>query len=167
MSAEPCVDIYALCDPRTGKIRYIGKANNAVKRFGQHLREIRRRHTPLYRWMRKVLAQGEVPSLLILATVGRGKWEDCERLAIAEAKRLGCDLLNLAEGGDGPSCSREVRSANAKRLNERLAQDPRQAKLRENLRRLAISLKQGYVSQATREKIRSRPDVFSSLQKYL
>jgi len=45
----PC--IYALTDPSTGEVRYIGKANDPSARLKSHLMDSRRRNTPVYRWI--------------------------------------------------------------------------------------------------------------------
>lgn len=108
------VDIYALCSPETGEIRYIGKANNALKRLGGHLRDARRRDTPVYRWIRKLQSRGLSPKLLILLSVGPEKWEAAEVAAISRAKTLGIRLLNVSKGGDQPFCALDVRSRNGK-----------------------------------------------------
>ena len=109
------VDIYALRDPKTGAVRYIGKANCARKRFASHLRDSRRRDTPVYRWIRKLASIGMVPELMILISVPPDQWEAAEMAAISKAKAMGIKLLNVAEGGDEPFCSHEVRSANGSR----------------------------------------------------
>lgn len=56
------VDIYALCDPDTGDVRYIGKANCAQLRLKSHLRDARIRKTPVYCWINELLAKGLCPS---------------------------------------------------------------------------------------------------------
>lgn len=103
--------IYGLADPETGEIRYIGKANDARKRLASHMRDSTRRDTPVYRWIRK---HGK-PSLVILIEASRD-WRADERRLIAEARRRGDRLLNIADGGDEPFCPHEVRVANAKKV---------------------------------------------------
>lgn len=100
--------IYGLCDRETGELRYIGKARNPAKRLAGHMRESRRRNTPLYAWIRK---HGE-PRLIII-DAGCADWRESERRHIAEARSAGVRLLNLADGGDEPHCPIEVRRANA------------------------------------------------------
>jgi predicted GIY-YIG superfamily endonuclease len=56
--------IYALEDPRTEKVRYIGMTTNPAKRLTQHLRD---RSNPLKRrWLSELLDDGEYPTLRIL-----------------------------------------------------------------------------------------------------
>jgi hypothetical protein len=47
-------EIYGLLDPRDGKLRYIGKAVCAAKRLKSHLRDARKRDTPVYRWINEL-----------------------------------------------------------------------------------------------------------------
>lgn len=147
------VEIYALRDPRDGAIRYIGKASNSARRLKEHMREVRRR-TPLYDWIAKLRTEGLTPSMTVETICPIGEWEQAERDAIAKGRADGLRLLNLADGGDQPHCSTEVRSANAKALNARIAADPRKAKIRKAKQMLGHALRDGYVSEATKEKMR-------------
>jgi hypothetical protein len=108
------VEIYALSDPRSGEIRYIGKANNAQKRLKSHLRDARHRDTPVYRWIRKLAREGFSPSVIVLASV-QDDWQRVEVGFIAEGRSMGLRLLNVADGGNEPYCPPEVRAENARR----------------------------------------------------
>lgn len=101
---RPC--IYGLYD-QSGKLRYIGKANNPEKRLASHMRDSVRRDTPVYRWIRK---NGK-PEMRILES-DCADWRESERRLISEARVSGANLLNVAEGGDEPHCSIETRRAN-------------------------------------------------------
>lgn len=103
--------IYALSCPDSGQVMYIGKANKPEHRLKGHLRDCRRRKTNLYRWLNKLLAEGKQPKLTIIETIAFEAWEDRERHWIAHYRSLG-PLLNMADGGDQPSCPIEVRRAN-------------------------------------------------------
>lgn len=111
------VEIYALCHPDTGEIRYIGKANCAQKRLKRHILDARRRDTPVYRWFRKLAAEGKVPTVTVLHVCDGGPWQSVEIKAIADARASGCRLLNVAEGGDEPHCSVETRKRGAATMN--------------------------------------------------
>jgi GIY-YIG catalytic domain len=112
-------EIYALCCPTSGEIRYIGKANDSQKRLKSHLRDSRRRNTPVYSWMRKLQTNGLTPTIKVLEITE--DWVEAERRLISEYRAKG-DLLNLADGGDEPLCSTEIRAANG-RKNARLVHD--------------------------------------------
>jgi hypothetical protein len=115
--ADKRVEIYALIDPRDNALRYIGKANCSRKRLASHLRDMHVRNTPVYRWMRKLNGLGLRPSVEVLVSCPQNEWQGVEKRAIQFAKDSGARLLNVAEGGDEPYCSPEVRSANAKAMN--------------------------------------------------
>ncbi len=150
--------IYGLYDTR-GRLRYIGKAENPERRLSGHMRETRRRHSPLYSWLRK---HGK-PEMRILEA-GCCDWREAERRHIATARANGEDLLNLAEGGDQPFCPPEIRSANGKALTARLKADPALLQLRDAKRQLAYALKAGMVRNETRAKMRElallKPSLF-------
>lgn len=115
------VQIYALCCPDTGRVRYVGKANDAVKRLVTHIRDSRRRNTPVCCWIRSLHAAGKAPALHVLASTW--DWQATERAIIAQFRGEG-SLLNVADGGDQPECPPHVRSANGHRLMEELRSNP-------------------------------------------
>lgn len=154
--------IYGLCDPITGRIRYVGKANDPVTRLAGHLRETRRR-TPVYDWIAALRRAGRTPVLQIIEWCCFRDWEARERFWIAELAPV-TRLLNLAEGGDQPQCSAEVRAVNGRRNARAVHDDPRRRRIWELKRSLGQALRQGYVSEATKAKMRlvamKRPDLF-------
>jgi hypothetical protein len=112
----PRASIYGLYD-KSGKLRYIGKANNPEKRLKGHLREAfnRQRQTPVYDWIRK----HGCPEMRVLEADCED-WEASERRLIAEHREAGAELLNVAEGGDQPPLDRENCSVNGHILNAML-----------------------------------------------
>ena len=97
--------IYALTCPFTGMPRYIGKANDANKRLHTHIRDSRRRHGPVQKWIRDLLAVGLKPGIYIVAdNLSQDSWKSVEKTTIKAARdMLGRDyILNLANGGDQP-----------------------------------------------------------------
>lgn len=92
------IEIYSLCDPDTFIIRYIGKAINSQKRFKGHIRDSKRRNTPVYRWIRKLLSENKKPILGILEIVPEKEWEIAEKKLINSYKSN--NLLNVAIGGN-------------------------------------------------------------------
>lgn len=155
-------EIYALCCPDTGEVRYIGKANNSAKRLKSHIRDARRRDTPVYRWVRKLGTAGKEPALRVLCV--SDDWPTDERAQIAAYRASGARLLNVAEGGDEPHCSLEVRKANAHKLNARIATDPNFARVWMIKRQLADALRRGLLSETAkanmREAARRAPHIF-------
>lgn len=107
------VEIYGLIDPRSGLIRYIGKANNSISRLKSHIRDSRTRNTPVYAWIRKLASLGFEPDIIVLSACRESEWEYEERRLIASGRRWGIGLLNLADGGDQPRCTPEQRASSA------------------------------------------------------
>ena len=91
--------IYALVDPRTLKIRYVGKADNPYQRYCRHLID----KYPCHRvdWIRSLLKIGLLPIQQILEECDKSEWEQKERYWIAFERKQGYDLTNGTDGGDG------------------------------------------------------------------
>lgn len=101
--AEGVVYIYALYDPTTDAVRYIGKTVNPSARLGQHIREVRRgRLTHAKAWLKALLAQNLRPTMRVIETCCASTWEARERALIAEHKAAGSQLTNTASGGNEP-----------------------------------------------------------------
>src|ERR1700753_3270619 len=98
------VEIYALRDPETNEIRYIGKANNSQARLKSHLRDARTRRTPVYSWINSLLRRGLSPDMIVLETCGPDVWKEREIALIAQYRAASSRLLNVADGGDEPFC---------------------------------------------------------------
>ena len=94
--------IYALTDPDTGEVRYIGKANSPKKRYLQHCspggdRGNTHRHT----WLRSLAAKGKRPGVMILEACLTRDWREAEVEWIASG--IGTRLTNGTPGGDQPT----------------------------------------------------------------
>jgi hypothetical protein len=100
--------IYALTDPRTGAVRYVGKtAVSPRERLCNHISEARNgRKTHLLRcvWIAELLLAGLKPIMSILDTVSDGgDWQASEKHWISHYRATDCDLLNVTHGGNGSS----------------------------------------------------------------
>ena len=122
MSKYP--QIYGLQDPITDEIRYVGKAKNPAERFKKHLKESksnRRSHYPVYQWINRLSINGLLPNLVVLASSVSDDWKHLEIAMISQLRQeIGKRLLNVANGGDQPSCSDEQRKLNAVKMNATL-----------------------------------------------
>lgn len=93
--------IYALRDPRTEEVRYIGKSNNPRKRLSQHLRGDKiNRHKDS--WIRELRREHLSPELVILEETTPERWEQRERYWIKKGLEMGWPLTNISEGGVRP-----------------------------------------------------------------
>lgn len=97
---EHVVYIYALLDPDTSLIRYIGKSIRPKERLQNHMNE--RSFCHRSHWLQSLKARGLVPEMVILEEIkGECPWEEAERFWIARARSLGLPLTNNTNGGDG------------------------------------------------------------------
>lgn len=94
--------IYALIDPKTKDIRYIGKADNIKVRYKGHLKKSSlRAHTHKNYWLKSLISSNLLPEIKIIATVKEVSWKYWEIYYINYYKSIGCSLTNTAEGGEG------------------------------------------------------------------
>jgi hypothetical protein len=145
--------IYALCDPGTGEIRYVGKTvRTPQRRLYYHMKKADEGST-LYvsNWLRSL--EGVRPTITILDR-GPAQWlDDLERWWIAYCRRMGYRLTNLTDGGDGGTRERPfskealaaMRAASLRRWSDP-AQRTAQA---ETVRRTHTGMKR---SEKTRQK---------------
>lgn len=103
--------IYALKDPITDEVIYIGKTKDFKKRLRDHHRIEKRIRCRLDRWKIKMHGLGLKAKMEILMVCGENdNVNEQEKLFIKLFKEKGINLLNMTEGGDGlQNPSREVR----------------------------------------------------------
>jgi hypothetical protein len=95
-AAEGITYIYALCEPNTMKVRYIGCAYNLKERLTGHISEAASGYGKSLKniWIRSLLAKGLKPVLRVLE---RTTHEQCKQREIdwgLLAYEMGCDLVN-------------------------------------------------------------------------
>lgn len=157
------VQIYALLDPDNGNIRYIGKANDAARRYKGHIRDSNRRDTPVYRWIRKLASSNKKPELQVLLSCCSDRWQHYEKSIIESNRKSGVRLLNVADGGEEPFCDDATRSSNATKMNDKFKSDPRSARIRYLKCMIGLSIKSGHMSERAKEKLRSAAIKFPSM----
>src|ERR1022692_1282427 len=95
--------IYALVDPRTLEWRYVGRSSSGMIRPKQHIKpRLLKKKSRKNSWIISLKTLGLRPIIDILEefdsflplNVAEIEW-------IAEAKRCGCKLTNMTDGGDG------------------------------------------------------------------
>lgn len=111
----PIHRVYALTDPATGEVRYVGKCKGtAESRLRGHLHEARTgsRNNHRLAWLRGLLAIGSAPGVVELARFGTGEAAIiAERCWIARYRIAGARLVNGTDGGEGmPNPPPEVRA---------------------------------------------------------
>lgn len=94
--------IYALTDPRTNEVRYIGKAVDVGRRLRRHLKDARDgRADHKSRWIASLLREDLIPLVLVLDECDDTIWKVRECYWIAHYRARGVDLTNCKDGGDG------------------------------------------------------------------
>lgn len=96
--------IYALTDPRTLEVRYIGQTVAPRVRYKTHLWTAKR-GAPTYkdRWLRELNVAGLEPIFNVLETTTDNERNPCEIQWIAYFRSIDAPLTNLASGGGGIS----------------------------------------------------------------
>jgi len=106
--------IYALFDPRTEEIRYVGQSTRGISRAKAH-RWISPTQPHLSNWIRKLKSEGVEYGIKILEDCNsQDEVNDAEIKWIANMREAGCDLMNIASGGLGMSGYRHTEATKEK-----------------------------------------------------
>ncbi len=109
--------VYALRDPITRELRYVGKTTTGLKRARAHTRPaalLERSHKAS--WVRSLLARGLCYEIVVLEVFSseQGLSEaECQWIAVGRSA-LGQRLTNTTVGGDGRSGSKQTAETRAK-----------------------------------------------------
>ncbi len=130
--------IYALIDPLTNDVRYIGKTHNELyKRLSGHYKD--KRKTYKTHWIASLKDKGLKPSIIIIEECTLENWEKREKYWIDYYRKLDCGLTNWLEGGQGlpigykhtPEAKEKIRIAakrdNAGKFKKGRPHDPKQS----------------------------------------
>lgn len=94
--------IYILCEPDTGRPRYVGVAVDPERRLRAHVARARHERTHKGAWLRALRARRVKPELCVLQAIGTDEsWQEAERLWIVILRAQGWDLTNGTDGGEG------------------------------------------------------------------
>lgn len=96
-------EIYALIDPRTGTVHYVGATMNLRLRFRSHCDTSKHEGSRKTEWVRDLKACGLLPEVLVLQSgKGVGNAADAERKWIKHFRGLQPALTNVMNGGYSP-----------------------------------------------------------------
>lgn len=93
--------IYALLDPDTDEVRYVGKTDNTNRRLSRHIHVAENDNPAKVKWVTSLKANGKIPKMVILEESAPDTWVDREKHWIAYYRASGAALTNLSSGGHG------------------------------------------------------------------
>ena len=104
--------VYALIDPRTNELRYIGKSKaDSLRRAKSHTsKKSLKLRDHCHSWLRSLVSAGFRPDVEVLER-GIASMEDlseAERFWIAYFRFIGSRLTNMTDGGEGGSGSKSL-----------------------------------------------------------
>lgn len=159
--------IYAVCDPDSGKVMYVGKSNNPKKRLSQHIYDSGKRKSKIHGWIKGLLASGKAPTIKTLHVTTQENWQSTEIMEIAKQRAIGCAELNIAKGGNEPYCDKETRAMNGRNNAKKIHGDARRKRIWYLKQQIGIAIKQGYLTDRTKAKMRmaakKHPAFFGSM----
>jgi group I intron endonuclease len=94
-------NIYVLIDPRDNTPRYIGKANNPLKRLAGHCKDSHKQNTHKNAWLQQLENLKLSPLMEVLEKVPMSCWQEAEIWWISYLSALGAKLTNGTLGGEG------------------------------------------------------------------
>lgn len=94
--------IYALVDPFSLQVKYIGQTRNLRKRMILHVsaKEVNANY-PKAIWVRELLLRGRKPAVKVLDYASSLDWKEKEMLWISIFRKSSTELLNVTDGGYG------------------------------------------------------------------
>lgn len=111
------VSIYALLDPKTKQVRYVGVTRfSLARRLGGHIQSALKANSNLHvhNWIRKI---NRKPIIQLIEIVSFSVWAEKEIWWIAYYKSQGCKLTNSTIGGEG-ACGTVPSKAARRRRSE-------------------------------------------------
>ena len=99
--------IYALVDPRTRHVRYVGKADDPEKRLREHFK-LKGKNSWLNNWLSQLISLNLEPSLRIIMEVPRNDWQQWEKHWITAFRWAGEKITNITDGGTGGAWNKGV-----------------------------------------------------------
>lgn len=100
-SQAAMASVYALIDPRSHQLRYIGKALKTEQRERNHFNQCKYEHSPKGEWMRELRSAGLQPEMIVIDECEPAESANREKYWIARALSRSAPLLNMKSGGQG------------------------------------------------------------------
>lgn len=112
--------IYALKDPFSNVIKYVGKSDNPEIRLNEHIRKCKYTDSYKNNWIKGLLLNNTKPILEIVDTIDNINWGESEKKWIKFFKEKGFKLTNLTKGGEGGNFGKEINKKISEKLKGRV-----------------------------------------------
>lgn len=156
MSAAKSI-IYALCCPRCGAVRYVGKSSRGLARARQHARISEERDANgkwrydahVNKWIRSLTRSGQAYGVLVLEETTKQRLSAAEQHWIRTLRLVDVPLTNATDGGDG-TLGRTASEETRRRLSEGIS---RAAQRQEVKARMSAAQKARYANPSELAKL--------------
>lgn len=132
--------VYALIDPRTEQIRYIGKSIQPNKRLKEHISKCNTENTKKSKWIKKLISLGLEPNMKLIKETNANEVAYWEEFYIRHYKDTGSDLLNYDDKGIGTAKTRTKDTMES--MKKKLSKSVYQYDLNGNLVDIHISFRE-------------------------
>lgn len=141
--------IYALLDPRTGEIRYVGKSSAGLQRAKSHgaPKRLAADDTHKGRWIRMLAEQGLRYQIRVLEETTAEDLAQAEITWIARGRSLGWNLTNATDGGEGGLPGLQHTAATREKVRQSKLGKKRAPFTAEALANMAAAQKRRYATQ--------------------
>lgn len=107
--------IYTLAHPITLEVVYVGQTSLELNdRLAAHHSASLRRSTRIYEWMQNLRRDGLAPTIQLVEEVLKEDINNSEKHWIAKYRSEGVNLLNVTDGGKGPTGSKHTKETKEK-----------------------------------------------------
>jgi hypothetical protein len=146
--------IYAIIDPYTQRVRYVGKTQHGMRvRIAQHMHQAMTRKTGKDKWLYGFIKDGIMPRVRVLESGVGDEWPEAESRWIAHFQALHEPLLNSTHGGDGVLHISE--NDGRLRANRLKSGKRRQPATDETKRKIGAATRRRYASMSPEERTAS------------
>lgn len=90
--------IYALVDPITKDVKYVGKSKKPKSRYTQHIKKLDKTGTPKKQWLLSLFDKGLKPNMIILETVTDGTGREREQHFVTMHEATTLNIHNPSKG---------------------------------------------------------------------